>query len=189
MNDFVPRLNTRKPSMFLGIARVLVMCAVSALFGWFVFVNAVDLGYAGGWAGTPGTLTDATCLTDGPVTCSAQFQANARGSSPEPVGITGHDDLSSARTYPATLPSDGEYATVTGRKATAESLAGLAFFLLLFVLAFGYGVLAFTQRLGRQQRWWRWEPSNLVKLTPAVLAGFFALIAGLCAILATRMTL
>jgi hypothetical protein len=91
---FIGRDTPRKPSIGLGIARVLVMCVVSALFGWFVVTNAVDLGYAAGWAGTPGTLTQASCLTDGPITCSAQFQPSTPGIEVRSVGITGHDDLS-----------------------------------------------------------------------------------------------
>ena len=172
----------------LGIAHVVLLCLASALFGWFTAGHAIDLGYANGWAGTPGTIAEASCLTDGPVTCSAYFTASTPGASAQDVGITGSDDLDPGATYPATLQPDGD-ATVTGLKAAMETLAGLALFLLLSVLGFGYGVLAFTQRLGRQQRWWRWEPSRLVKLTPAVLAGFFALIAGLCAILATQLAL
>jgi hypothetical protein len=179
----------RKPNMVLGVARVLVLCLVSALFGWFVVTNAIDLGYADGWAGTPGTISGASCLTDGPVTCSAQFQPNGSGDPAQEVGITGHDDLSPGMAYSATLQGDGENATVIGIKSTMETLYGLALFALLFVLAVGYGVVALTQRLGRGRGWWRWEPSLLLKLTPAILAALFGLIAGISEIVATHSTL
>ena len=179
----------RKPSTLLGIARVLVLCVASAVFGWFVVTNAIDLGYADGWAGTPGTISAASCLTDGPVTCSAQFTPTGAGGTEQDVGITGHDDLSPGMTYSATLHGDGENATVIGTKSTMETLYGLALFTLMFVLAVGYGVVAFTQRLGRGRGWWRWEPSPLLKLTPAILAVLFGLIAGISEIVATHSTL
>lgn len=172
----------------LGIAHVVLLCLASALFGWFTAGHAIDLGYANGWAGTPGTIAEASCLTDGPVTCSAYFTASTPGASAQDVGITGSDDLDPGATYPATLQPDGD-ATVTGLKAAMETLAGLALFALTFVLGVGYGVLGLTQRLGRARGWWRWSPSRPLVLTPAIIAALFALIAGASALIAAHTTL